>query len=329
MHIKSVVLSAVYVAGVVCLCVPMALCASPPVPPESAAPAGSSTQPAGKSGGAGAAASQSRVYGKPLSTEIFPGEMIRYKSGNREIQAYLVKPKLPAGASKDLANLPAVIVVHDIFGMTPFIKAEAEKLARQGYTVMVPNLYSRLDKTENGLDAQTAWIDYDKTSDQQVTRDLAAAMDYLEGPPVEDQPPQRPIGVVGYDMGGIYAMMMAGADLRVGAAVNYYGRILYSSTTSMRPASPVESLFNLRAPLLNFYGTIDPQVPENQLREMESRLSHNLNKTFYEIVKYPGVGHSFMVPTRPGYNADAAKKSEEKTRLFLAEHLRAEPVKVE
>jgi dienelactone hydrolase len=62
---------------------------------------------------------------------------------------------------------------------------------------------------------------------------------------------------------------------------------------------------------------------------MESRLSRNLNKTYYEIVRYPNVGHSFMVPTRPGYNAEAAQKTLDKTRDFLAQYLRAEPAKME
>jgi dienelactone hydrolase len=190
---------------------------------------------------------------------------------------------------------------------------------------MVPDLYSRIDNTEKGVDAKAAWLAYDTTSDQQVTRDLTAAIDYLQGPPVENEPQKRRIGIVGHDMGGIYAMMMAGADLRVTCAVNYYGRILYAKTSPQRPASPVESLFNLRAPLLNFYGSIDPQIPATHLTTLESRLSRNLNKTFYEIIKYPNVGHSFMNPTREGYNKDAAEKTHEKTKTFLAQHLRAAP----
>jgi carboxymethylenebutenolidase len=291
--------------------------APPPAPPE--VPAAPASKPAG-----GAAA---KVYGQPISTEINPGKMITYKSGNRDIEAYLVTPKIPADTK--LADAPAVVLVHDIFGMTPFIKSQAELLAKQGYTVIVPNLYSRFDSTNKALDAKAAAKAYEQISDQQATRDLSAAIDYLEGPPVEGELPARRIGVVGHDMGGIYAMMMAGSDIRVTCAVNFYGRILYSATTPNRPASPVESLFNLRAPLLSFYGAIDPQVPDDQIEAMESRLSKNLNKTFYEIVRYPKVGHSFLVPTRAGYNAEAAGKAEGRVREFLARYLRAEPVKVE
>jgi carboxymethylenebutenolidase len=293
--------------------------ASPPGSPPPDAPA----SPAASSKPAGAA----KVYGQPISTAINAGKMITYKSGNREIEAYLVTPKIPADTK--LADAPAVVLVHDIFGMTPFIKSMAETLAKQGYTVIVPNLYSRYDVESKALEPQEAARDYAKLSDVQATRDLSAAIDYLEGPPVEGMPAERRVAVVGHDMGGIYAMMLAGSDIRVTCAVNYYGRILYSATSPNRPASPVESLFNLRAPLLSFYGTIDPQVPDEQIDAMESRLSKNLNKTFYEIVRYRNVGHSFLVPTRRGYNAEAAGKAEARTREFLARYLRAEPVKVE
>jgi carboxymethylenebutenolidase len=273
----------------------------------------------------GVAATQAAAvaYGKPVVTEIEPGQMITYKAGGRDIPAYWVTPKgMGAGAN---AAMPSVIVVPDIFGMTPWIKGQADGLARQGYAVIVPNLYSRVAGAENGLDAQRAWLAYDQTPDEQIHDDLAAAVDYLQedGKPTANQP----VGIVGYDMGGIYAMMLAGNDLRVSAAVNYYGRVLYSTTSRNRPISPVEDLFNLRAPLLSFYGSIDPQVPESQVEALESRLSHNPNQTFYEIVRYPGVGHGFLVPTRQGYNAAAAKAAEEKTRDFLAQYLRAAPKK--
>jgi carboxymethylenebutenolidase len=269
-----------------------------------------------------AATQPTPIYGKPIVTEIQPGRMTTYKSGGRDIPAYLVMPKVAAGTP-----LPSVIVVPDIFGMTPWIKGQAEALARQGYEVLVPNLYSRLPDTDQGLDAQQAWAAYEQTPDAQILDDLTAAVDYLQG---DGQPTAtQPVGIVGYDMGGIYAMMLAGQDLRIAAAVNNYGRILYSSTSANRPISPVEDLFNLRAPLLSFYGNLDPQVPPTQVEALESRLAHNPNQTFYEIVRYPHVGHGFLVPTRQGYNAAAAAATADKTRDFLARYLRAEPQKTD
>jgi carboxymethylenebutenolidase len=285
-------------------------------------------------------------FGEPIATDINPPQTVTCHAADHDVQALMITPKLPAGSPAP-SHL-SVILVHDIFGMTPFIKEQAKTLARQGYTVVVPNLYSRLEDSGMGvppmnastesthhgqdahsttLDANTAWAAYDKTSDQQVIRDLSATIDYLQA---EGQPTANcPMAIVGYDMGGIYAMMMAGTDLRITAAVNYYGRILYANTSGNRPTSPVETLFNLRAPLLSFYGAIDPQVPEAQIRSLQSRLANNPNKTFYEIIRYPHVGHGFMVPGRQGYDKDAAAQAAEKTKMFLARFLRAAPPKPE
>ncbi|MCL2639849.1 MAG: dienelactone hydrolase family protein [Phycisphaerales bacterium] len=254
----------------------------------------------------------------PPAEQRDDGREVTYRSADADIRALLFTPKTATPT-------PAIIIVHDIFGMTPFIKSQAENFAKQGYTVLLPNLYSRLPNSGEPYDSNTAWAAYNKTRDRQIMDDLSASIEYLQG----QGHAKRPLGIVGYDMGGSFAMLMACSDLRVNAAVNYYGRILYANTSAARPTSPVESLFNLHAPLLSFYGTNDPQVPESHIRALRSRLANNPNKTFHEIVLYPNVGHSFLVPTRPGYDKEATGQTEEKTRLFLARFLRAQPPKTE
>jgi carboxymethylenebutenolidase len=258
------------------------------------------------------------AYGKPISTEIKSTAMVMFKSEGRDIQGYQVEPAVDGPH-------PSVILVSDIFGMTDWVKSQADLLAKQGYTVLVPNIYSRISDTDHGVNAQEAYLNYEQTADQQIMTDISGAIDYLQadGKPTAGQP----LAIVGYDLGGIYAMMMAGTDLRVTAAVNYYGRVIYSTTSRNRPLSPVDDLFNLHSPLLSFYGTNDPQVPDDQITALESRLSHNPNGVYYDVVHYPGVGHGFLVPTRQGYNAQAAEQSEKRTREFLAEWLRAAPKK--
>jgi carboxymethylenebutenolidase len=269
----------------------------------------------------GTQAAGGKDFGKPVSTEANKGEMITLKSSDRDISAYLVTPKLQNSEEKR----PAVILVHDIFGMTDFSKGLAEEFAKQGYTVVMPNLYSRVAGGDKALDAAGAAKAYEETSDQQVLSDVHATVEYLEGEGRSTA--GQKIGIVGVDMGGIYAMMAAGGELRVSAAVNFYGRPIYANTTGNRPVSAVETLFNLNVPILSFYGQNDPQVPSTQVQALESRLAHNPNKVYYEVVQYPEVGHGFLNPGRAGYNAEAAKAAMEKTRTFLARYLRAEPPK--
>ncbi len=260
-------------------------------------------------------------YGQPVTTEINAPQMITIKGADRDLSGYFVTPKLEMSETKR----PSVILIHDIFGMTDWIKSFANDLAKQGYTVIVPNLYSRVEGSDKGLDAAAAAKAYAGMSDQQAVGDIHAALEYLEQ---EGQPTaKQPIAVVGVDMGGIYAMESAGRELRISAAVNFYGRLLYANTTSDRPVSPVQSLFNLQVPLLSFYGTLDPQVPADQVKLLSQRLANNPNHIYYETVQFPGVGHGFMEPGREGYNAEADKDARAKMRAFLARYLRAEPAK--
>lgn len=294
------------------------------------------TAPASQSDAATSPASAPTTAIAPTPPAVLPtlGKMIEYPNSTQTLRAYWVtpadaKPAATAPATevaKDSVR-PGIILVHDIFGLTLWTKQQADSLAADGYTVIVPDLYSRLEPLDAPRDAGQAWIDYEKTSDFQVLSDLRAAVSFLAANPAVGE--KQPIGTVGYDMGGIYAMMLAAADLRVKAAVNYYGRILYTETTKYRPVSPVEVIFNLKAPLLSFYGDLDPQAPADQVRRLERRLEQNPNNIYYAVVRYPNVGHGFLVETRPGYNAQAAQDAMKRTRAFLSKILHVPPPKPE
>lgn len=254
-------------------------------------------------------------------SELAEPQRVTYTRDLAEVPGYFVAPK---GEVRG-----AVLLVHDIFGVSDFMRGMANELAQQGYAVLMPDLYARYKRGDGNkpvdplkdaaFDAKTAWLAYEATPDAQIYSDLLAAVNFLSDEHAATK--GLPLAVVGHDMGGGYAMRLAGTDLRVKAAVNYYGRIVAANMTERRPISPVDSLFNLRAPLLSFYGEIDPQVPADHVKQLESRLVHNPNKTSYQLIKYPNVGHSFLVPTRPGYDKASAEDAMRVTREFLARTL--------
>jgi len=286
-----------------------------PAPNPTTQPA---TSPTTQAGGRDTPTLAPADFGKPVTAKAAPGKMITIPNDVQEIQAYWITP---AGRGP----WPGIVMIHDIYGLTDWTKTEAEGLAQQGYAVIVPDLYTRQNLKDNYCpDARQAWNAYEKMSDQQALSDLRAAVTYLAA---NENVGSQPIGTVGYDMGGIYAMMLASLDLRIKVAVNYYGRVIYSETSNIRPVSPVEMALNLRAPLLSFYGQVDPQNPSDHLKRLETRLANNPSKTYFSIIRYPDVGHGFLVETRQGYNADAAKDAHTRTRDFLAKILRAAPEK--
>lgn len=251
---------------------------------------------------------------------VRPGEMVDVEGFDQSIiHAYFVTPKGPG-------PYPAIILLHDIYGLTPWHKKEADLYAGMGYAVVVPNLYSRDPQMLEGTaDARVAWLAYNNMPDAQALKDIRAFVSWLgEQSAVMD----KPIGAVGYSMGGIYTMGLAAIDLRIKAAVNFYGRLEYHETTVNRPASPVDALFNLTAPMISFYGTNDPSSPAVHVAKLEKRLFENPNKTFYQIIRYPGVGHNFMNDGRQGYDAEARADALKKVEAFLDRNLKnAKPKK--
>lgn len=257
----------------------------------------------------------------PSHSEINSGEMKDIESFDQTmLHAYFVTPKTGG-------PFPAIILLHDIYGLTPWTKKEADMYASWGYTVVVPNLYSRDPQMPEGTgDARVAWLAYNNMPDAQAQQDIRSVVTWLgQQSAVMD----KPVGVVGYSMGGIYTMSVAAIDLRIKAAVNYYGRLEYIETTTNRPASPIDALFNLSAPMISFYGTLDPSVPAKNVAKLEKRLFENPNKTFYQVITYPGVGHNFMDDRRPGFNPEARSDALRRVETFLDRNLKHYKAKVE
>ncbi|MFO0929570.1 MAG: dienelactone hydrolase family protein [Gemmataceae bacterium] len=122
---------------------------------------------------------------------------------------------------------PAVVAVHGDFGLTDAIDANARRLARLGYVVLTVDLY-RGEKVDSLLDAHIL----DRGLPEERTRaDLLAAVDFLARQ--TDVDPDA-IGVIGWDMGGGYALDAAVRDARLRAAVNCYGR-LTTDANLLRP----------------------------------------------------------------------------------------------
>lgn len=114
---------------------------------------------------------------------------------------------------------PAVVAIHGDFGLTDAIDANARRLARLGYVVLAVDLY-RGEKVDSLLDAHIL----DRGLPEERTRaDLQAAVDFLTR---QDEVDANAIGVIGWDMGGGYALDTARGDRRLRAAITCYGRLV-------------------------------------------------------------------------------------------------------
>ena len=143
------------------------------------------------------------------------GEAVRWASDGDPIHGWLVRP--------DRAEPPApcVILLHEWWGLADHVKTVAQRFAREGYVALAPDLYSRLGSKVT-QDPREATALMNAVSAQAILRDLNAATQYLKAQPFVD--PWR-IGVVGFSMGGTFALTQATHNSDLKAAVVWYGKV--------------------------------------------------------------------------------------------------------
>ncbi|MCH7538902.1 MAG: dienelactone hydrolase family protein [Proteobacteria bacterium] len=199
----------------------------------------------------------------------------------------------PEGAPKG-----GLVVVQEVFGVNPHVQSVAASFAAEGYAVVAPALFDRIEKgvaldyTEAGL-ARGRELRVALGWDGPVA-DVAAAVAVLK--------PAGRIGVVGYCWGGSVAWLAA-ARLEVAGAVCYYGGQIIQFVEE-KPKVPV---------MLHF-GETDALIPLADVDRI--RAAH----PEVPVHLYPA-GHGFNCAARPGYHPEAARLARTRTLAFFAEHV--------
>ena len=206
------------------------------------------------------------------------GEYVKLKQGDREIQAFVVYPEVKEKAT-------AVLVVHEIFGLTDWVRLTADELAAAGYIAIAPDLLSGTGKNGGGTDSyggESVRKAIMNLPPDQITKDLVAATDYVGKLPACN----GKVAVAGFCWGGGQAFRLAESD-KIKAAFAFYG-------TAQPDVSGVS------APVYGFYGENDNRV--NATIDKTKSAMKSAGKT-YEPVIYDGAGHGFM---RAGAAPDAS-----------------------
>lgn len=252
---------------------------------------------AGRAGGlpASAATAKARLAASPRHREWV---MIRGGDGD-SVGAWVIYPE-----RRD--NAPVVVVVHEIFGVAPWIQAVADQLAAEGFIAIAPDFLTGMG-VPAGEDsaAQSATIRAIRSLDpQQVQRRLAMAGNYGMSLPAAT----RKYGVVGFCWGGSTVFQHAVFAPDLDASVVYYG------------TSPREGYDAIRAPVLGLYGQDDARV--NATVPAADSAMKRLGKPF-EAKFYEGAGHGFLrqQEERGGANLAATRDAWPRTIAFFKQHL--------
>jgi len=230
---------------------------------------------------------------EPVTTH---GEWVYIRRGADSIRAYVAYPERNTKA-------PAVIVIHEVFGLTDWEPTVADRLAREGFVAILPDLLSsRHGKSPADPDAGRKLVG--ELEPDRVTRDLDATYAYVNGLPAvaRDQ-----IGVIGFCWGGGQSFRYATNNPKLRAAVVAYG-----------PAPDTADMKRIQTPVLGIYGENDERINANL--PMVTAAMQSAGKTFSSEV-YPGTGHGFLKPGRQGYETPQREKAWQRILEFYRARL--------
>lgn len=199
--------------------------------------------------------------------------------------------------------LPAVIVIHEWWGLNDNVKAMSDRLAAEGYIVLAVDLYGGEIASTPG-EARQKMIRVVENQ-QLATDNIRKAYEFVDT--IAGAPK---IGSLGWCFGGGWSLntaMLFPNDLD--ASVIFYGQVT-ADEDELRP---------LNTPILGLFGEADDGIPVSSVREFEAALGR-LRKDF-EIHIYPGAEHAFANPTGDAYDRDAAEDAWQKTIAFLSRTL--------
>jgi carboxymethylenebutenolidase len=223
-------------------------------------------------------------------------ETVSYKSGGDTVIGYLA---LPESGGKH----PAIIVIHEWWGLNDWVKEQAQKYAAQGYVALAVDLY----RGKVAATPDDAHILMRGLADDRGLRDLEAAFAYLSSRPDVDA---RKIGSVGWCMGGGWSIKLAVDQPKLAACVVNYGSL---------PSDPA-IIAKIHAPVEGNFGADDQGIPPTDVHAFEEAMNAAGKPTDFKI--YDGAGHAFQNPNnKQGYRAEAAADAAQRISVFFQKYL--------
>jgi carboxymethylenebutenolidase len=220
------------------------------------------------------------------------------------MQAFVARPE-------EKGPFPSMLVFQEAFGVNAHIRDVTQRIAREGYVAIAPELFHRSAAPgfEGRYDDFPSVMPHMKAlTEQGLSDDVRASYEWLRDS--THVLPDR-IGSIGFCMGGRVSFL-ANATVALRAAISFYGGGIAPSLLS-RAA-------NLQAPMLFFWGGLDKHIPQDQIRSVIDAVKPASKP--YINVEISDADHGFFCDARPSYNPVAAKEAWSLVVSFLEAHVK-------
>jgi carboxymethylenebutenolidase len=220
---------------------------------------------------------------------------------------YLVYPELANNTQQQQQEpMPAVIMIHEWWGLNEHIKNQADILAKEGYVVLAVDLYrGEVAADSNRAMELTSSV---RNNSASAIDNLQSAVNYVKSLEMVDG---SRIASLGWCFGGDWSLQLAlnSSENPLAATIVYYGR----------PVTDTASLSSISWPILGIFGDQDQAIPVESVKQFTSAL--NASGVTNEIYLYEGVGHAFANPSGDNYAPKETADAWQKTIGFLRTYL--------
>ena len=232
-------------------------------------------------------------------------QTVSYRQGGEELKGYLAYDRAIAGPR------PAILVVHEWWGLNDYIKRRVNQLADLGYIAFAADIYGNGFVTRDPQEAGKIAGRF--RDDHQLLRNRAiAGLQVLTGQPLADK---KRVAAIGYCFGGTTVLELARSGAPVLGVVSFHG--------VLDTPNPADAK-NIKGKVLALCGADDPFVPPPQVSAFQEEMRKA--KVDWQMITYGGAVHAFTNPDAGSdpsqgvaYNEKADKRSWEHMKVFFAE----------
>ncbi|MDW0128129.1 MAG: dienelactone hydrolase family protein [Nitrososphaeraceae archaeon] len=221
-----------------------------------------------------------------------------------DAQGYLV---YPVSTNDSQRKLPAVVMIHEWWGLNQNIKDMANLLAKNGFVVLAADLYH--GKVTDNPQLAMELVQTARDNQNSSTANLQAAVKYLSSAPNVDN---KKIVSLGWCFGGGQSLQLAlnSQEHPLAATILYYGTPLVTDN---------ELISKIKWPVLGIFGDKDEAIPIAEINQFRSSLNESGIKN--EIHVYSGVGHAFANPSGDSYAPEETADAWQRTLSFLKKYV--------